>query len=221
MALNLKVIGAGLGRTGTTSLKEALAMLLGGNCFHFLEFKFHPELMKEWLDFTQREDVLNDVSESEWLLQWEKLLPNYSSCVDEPASWYWKELWELFPDALVILSTRDSRSWWESVESVTMQIQNEKGQPELLSETRKEYLKFLFDLYPGLNEELSRGRSVNQFEEHNQRVLAFAEENREFKKRLLVWTPNEGWEPICHALNLPVPNTPFPHRNRRTEYHGY
>ena len=51
MSTNLKVIGAGLGRTGTTSLKLALELLLDGDCFHFLEYKDHPELMSPWQAF--------------------------------------------------------------------------------------------------------------------------------------------------------------------------
>jgi hypothetical protein len=53
MSINLKVIGAGMGRTGTTSLKLALELLLGGDCFHFLEYKTHPELMLPWQTFVE------------------------------------------------------------------------------------------------------------------------------------------------------------------------
>jgi hypothetical protein len=53
VSLDLKVIGAGLGRTGTTSLQEALTTLLNGPCFHFLEYQSHPELMALWLSFVQ------------------------------------------------------------------------------------------------------------------------------------------------------------------------
>ena len=198
-------------------------MLLHGGCFHFLEFKTHPELMSEWLAFTSETQKYKSANMSgpESIPLWECLLPDYIACVDEPASWYWQQLWNTFPNALVILSIRDSNSWWESVKSVTLQIKKEKSQPELLSKSRKEYLEFLFALYPGLNEELSRENSVNAFEEHNRKVLEFAEQNEKFKQRLLVWHPGDGWEPICAALNLPVPDVPFPHKNRRTEYHGY
>ena len=220
MSLNLKVIGAGLGRTGTTSLKYALSMLLGGRCFHFLEFKTHPELMTQWLKFTTEKQVAN-LSEPELISQWENLLPGYIACVDEPSSWYWKQLWTTFPDALVILSIRDSQSWWESVESVTLQIQEEKRHPQLLTTERREYLKFLFSMYPGLNEKVLREDSVSAFEEHNQNILDFANQNEAFKRRLVIWHLNDGWQPICSALNLPVPDVPFPHLNRRNEFHGY
>jgi hypothetical protein len=32
-------------------------------------------------------------------------------------------------------------------------------------------------------------------------------------ERLLVWAPRDGWEPLCEFLELPVPETPFPHLN--------
>jgi len=221
--MNLKVIGAGLGRTGTTSLKEALTILLSGPCFHFLEYKTRPDLMQPWLAFTKEFPRWNaaDVSESVSNSQWERLLPGYIACVDEPASYYWRQLWETFPNALVILSTRDSVSWWESIQSITRQIKEEKRHPDRMTESRREYLEFLYTLYPEIDEESTQEEDIKFFEEHNRKVIAFAEQNEEFGKRLLVWQARDGWEPICDALNLPIPDIPFPHSNRRTEYHGY
>jgi hypothetical protein len=31
--------------------------------------------------------------------------------------------------------------------------------------------------------------------------------------RLLVWSVSDGWEPLCEFLEVPVPDTPFPHLN--------
>jgi hypothetical protein len=52
--------------------------------------------------------------------------------------------------------------------------------------------------------------------------------NREFARnrvksevpaqRLVVWKPGDGWEPICEALNLPVPDEPFPHANSADDF---
>jgi hypothetical protein len=33
------------------------------------------------------------------------------------------------------------------------------------------------------------------------------------KGRLVEWRPEDGWEPICSALHLEVPDQPFPHTN--------
>jgi len=39
----LRIVGAGLGRTGTPSLKLALEQLIGGACYHMAEVWGHPE----------------------------------------------------------------------------------------------------------------------------------------------------------------------------------
>ena len=180
--------------------------------------------MSPWLrfdrEFPKYEAV--DTARSVEISQWESLLPGYVACVDEPASYYWKQLWESFPDALVILSTRDPASWYESVKSITRQIRDEKSQSDRLTPQRREYLDFLYALYPNLDQEDStREEDIGYFIEHNEKVVSYAESNGEFSKRLLVWRPGDGWEPICEALGLPVPDIEFPHSNRRSEYHGY
>jgi hypothetical protein len=38
--------------------------------------------------------------------------------------------------------------------------------------------------------------------------------------RLLEWKPDDGWEPLCAALDLPVPSTAFPHKNSAREFRG-
>ena len=45
----LKVIGSGLGRTGTMSLKLALEQLGFGPCHHMVEVFMHPESMPLWV----------------------------------------------------------------------------------------------------------------------------------------------------------------------------
>ena len=89
----VKVIGAGLGRTGTTSLKQALEHLLDGHCFHFLEYGPHPERMQPWLEFVNTYDRY-DASDGKFEISeniWETLLPGYVACIDEPGSYYWRQ----------------------------------------------------------------------------------------------------------------------------------
>jgi hypothetical protein len=40
--MGIQLVGAGLGRTGTLSLKLALEQLLGGTCHHMFEVLAHP-----------------------------------------------------------------------------------------------------------------------------------------------------------------------------------
>ena len=46
--MTIQLIGAGLGRTGTHSLKLALEQLLGGTCHHMMEVFGHPEEVPVW-----------------------------------------------------------------------------------------------------------------------------------------------------------------------------
>ena len=44
----LRVVGAGLGRTGTFSLKLAMEKLLGAPCYHMVEVFARPEHVADW-----------------------------------------------------------------------------------------------------------------------------------------------------------------------------
>ena len=46
--MSLKLIGAGVGRTGTLSLRTALETLLGEPCYHMFEVRQHPEHIPLW-----------------------------------------------------------------------------------------------------------------------------------------------------------------------------
>lgn len=36
--------------------------------------------------------------------------------------------------------------------------------------------------------------------------------------RLMEWWPEDGWDPLCRALDVPVPDVPFPWQNRRSDW---
>src|SRR5579862_3266948 len=103
-AMGLRVIGTGVGRTGTLSLKGALETLLGGPCYHMLEVIGHPEHVPVWRAAGDGEKV-----------DWGALYADYVATSDFPACLFWREYLELYPDAVVVLSTRSStQAWWES-----------------------------------------------------------------------------------------------------------
>src|SRR5437660_377784 len=99
----LKVVGAGLGRTGTHSLKLALERLLGEPCYHMAEVFQHQEHVPIW-----------HAAANGNMPDWDALFAGYVAEVDWPASAFYKELSEAYPDAPVLLSFRDSEGWWES-----------------------------------------------------------------------------------------------------------
>src|SRR5689334_21114652 len=101
--MSLQVVGAGLGRTGTHSLKIALERLLGAPCHHMIEVFAHPEQIPVW-----------NAAAHGTMPDWNTFLKDYAAVVDWPSAAFYPELMEAFPDALVLLSVRDTQSWWES-----------------------------------------------------------------------------------------------------------
>ena len=102
----MKIIGAGFGRTGTTSLKAALETLGFGPSYRLDEVFKHPEQVAFWEAARRGERV-----------DWEGSFAGYGLAVDWPAFSFYKELMEAFPEAPVILTVRDPDRWYESVRS--------------------------------------------------------------------------------------------------------
>ena len=99
--MTLRMVGAGVGRTGTEPLKVALEHLLGGPCYHMLEALSHPESVAYWAA-AGRSDMPD----------WDQVFDGYVAAVDWPVAAYWPELSEAFPDVLGLLSTRASAQEW-------------------------------------------------------------------------------------------------------------
>ena len=101
--MSLRVIGAGFARTGTHSLKLALEQLLGQPCYHMWELLAQPEHVPVWTAAARGK-----------LPNWGDLLQEYGATVDFPPAAFWPELMEAYPEALVLLSVRDTEAWWQS-----------------------------------------------------------------------------------------------------------
>ena len=110
--MSLRVVGAGLPRTGTASLKTALEQLLGAPCYHMRDIPEHPfDLGDSWHGALRGR-----------LPDWDAVYDGYAAAVDWPTSLFWRELSAHYPTATVLLSVRDSaKTWWESA-NATMHV---------------------------------------------------------------------------------------------------
>ena len=61
--------------------------------------------------------------------------------------------------------------------------------------------------------EMSRSAALAAFDRYNQTVRETVP-----ARRLLTWQARDGWEPLCRALNVPIPDEPFPHLNTRESW---
>ncbi|HEV7163503.1 MAG TPA: sulfotransferase [Solirubrobacteraceae bacterium] len=209
----MKLIGAGMPRTGTLTQKMALEMLGVGPCYHMV-------------------NVLGDLQQA---ILWEQALagkPNwaetfdgYQSTVDWPGGYFYRELAEFYPDAKVLLSVRDPDSWERSMRQTVWSVRNGESLLRLLSSAQShvdpQWRGFL-NMIDGLLWQ-GQGTFAAGHSEPEQLIAAMKRHNAEVQRtidpeRLLVWNASDGWEPLCEFLEVPVPGVPLPHINGRTEF---
>jgi hypothetical protein len=193
----LDLIGAGLGRTGTLSLKLALEQLGFGPCYHMVEVFLKATRPHEWIKAAAGE------------LDWETLFEGYAATVDYPGCIFWRELADRYPAARVILSVRDPADWFESTQST---IFAPRSVERLASSPMNEFFEKTVKRDYG-NRIHDREFMIEQFVRHNAEV-----ERSIPRQRLLVYEVSQGWEPLCDFLGVDVPAAPFPRANSREEF---
>jgi hypothetical protein len=197
----LQVVGAGLGRTGTVSLKSALERLLGAPCYHMTEVFAHlDDHVPVWHAAVRGEPV-----------DWEDLLGGYRAAVDWPVGAFWRPLGEAYPGAIVLLSVRDdAETWWRSADRTVFEAMRREPPPELQA-----WYAMISDLWTATMGERWDDPDVAMaaYERHNAEVRAGVP-----PERLVEWRPGDGWEPLCEALGLPVPEDRFPHENTTADF---
>lgn len=200
----LQVIGAGLPRTGTATLRAALQRLLGGSCYHMLELFDHPEHLAFWRDA------------ADGPVDFPAFFEGYAAAVDWPASQYWRELMDVYPDAPVLLSVRDSaRTWWRSADATVF------GNARRLREAGGEIPPQMRDFSQTMRTAMERlsprwyeaDGAMEAYERHNADVRATVP-----RERLVEWQPGDGWAPLARMLGVPVPDEPFPHENSTADF---
>ena len=202
----MKVIGAGFGRTGTTSLKAALEELGFGTAYHMTEVFTHPGHVHFWEAARRGEAV-----------DWQEFFSGYGVTVDWPACAFYEPLMETFLDAAVILTVRDPERWYESTRNTIYGIRRISSGPA------KCILALAGLFAPGISgivhladDIVWKGTFDDNFEDRQHAIRTFEHHNAEVRRRvpperLLVYDVRDGWEPLCDFLGVEVPDRPFPH----------
>ncbi|MEO6421922.1 MAG: sulfotransferase family protein [Candidatus Nitrotoga sp.] len=192
----LKIIGAGMGRTGTASLKVALETLGIGLCYHMSEVLKNPECIPDW------------VNAAKGNANWDKIFNRYSATVDNPGCNFWKELADYYPEAKIILTVRDADKWFDSTNETIHSAEFASFIKNSPFGTMGK--KTIWDKMG--NRMQDRKYMVNFFKNRTSEIIDYIA-----PERLLVYQVSDGWEPLCTFLNIPVPDTKFPRINSRDE----
>ena len=209
----LKIIGAGFGRTGTMSTYTALNQL-GFPCYHMIEV-LENKANKSHLDFWWK--VANTPAGTQH--NWEEVFAGYTVAVDNPACCVWRELMAAYPDAKVLLTLhpKGPDAWYESTID-TIYFTENRWQFKVLEITTPFGRKF-GQLSRRLIWQRShrgtmddRARAIAHYKQHIEEVKAAVPADR-----LLIFSVDQGWEPLCRFLGVPVPAGDFPNVNDRVQ----
>jgi Sulfotransferase domain len=209
----MKVIGAGVPRTGTLSQKVALEMLGFGPCYHMVNVLGDLTQVEKW---QRAYDGAPD---------WASVFGEHQSTVDWPGGFFYRELLDVYPDAKVVLSTRDPEAWEKSMRDTVWGTYYGGSLICHLSEARR-LVQPLWDDYIRLFKStlfVERGPFVTGHAEPGGLAEGLTRYHEQVKQdvpadRLLVWGVTEGWEPLCEFLEVDVPDAPFPRLNDSKQY---
>jgi len=199
----IEVVGAGFGRTGTTSLKIALEKLGFDKCYHMFEVRAHPEHVPLWAAAHRGEKV-----------DWDALFAGYRATVDWPSCNLWRELAAFYPEAKVILTTRDPERWYESIMNTIYPSSMDAASST--DPTARAFGTWAVEIiwnrvFDGRMQDKAHVLDVLRRHEADVRASVPA-------GRLLVFDAAQGWAPLCRFLGKPVPEEPYPRLNTTDDF---
>jgi hypothetical protein len=199
--MTMQVIGAGVGRTGTMSLRLALNQLGLGPCHHMEDvLKNMATQVPLWTDASNGNP------------NWSAIYSGFESAVDWPTAAFYRELVVEYPAAKFVLSVRSPESWAASFGSTIYKVLagKDNAPPE-----KKDWIDMAETIIDrsGFPQGLDDDGLMHAFMRHNETVKATIPANQ-----LLEFEAKDGWEPLCNFLGVAVPDTPFPRTNNREEF---
>lgn len=212
----IQVIGAGMSRTGTVSFGLALERLLDGPVYHGGEAIAVREEshVRKWIDILHRTPCRSDEDRRYVREALREHFKGYVAVTDSPLINFVEELLELYPDAKVIVTTRDPDDWWRSMGPI---VRNSK----------MGFLGFAFYWLPTLRyfttyvEAMEKGRYGELYFRDGNQTCVWGTYGYHMdyvrrvvpKEKLVLYNVSEGWGPLCDILGVEVPDEAFPRAN--------
>lgn len=210
----MEILALGVSRSGTDSLKRALEQLGYDHTYHGWDAIEDPEQLVFWYQalnakFRGGKKFTRD--------DWDRMLGNCRAVSDLPAILFAEELIEAYPEARVILSTRDVDSWYQSVlttfEPMVRDWPARFG--HFFHPVVFQYEIFIIIYYCFFRgSPRKNGKAI--YAEHNDMIRRLVP-----KERLLEYHVREGWEPLCNWLGKDIPSKEMPNGNSSVEFRAY
>lgn len=181
----MKIFGIGLARTGTTSLSKALE-ILGYKSVH-VECNVMEVSNDDGYD---RFSIINNV------------LEDNEAIIGTPLSPCFEMLANKYPDALFIITLRESEGWLKSCSLFFTE-------KLLMDENHKALHRWLYNSILYDKEKFMKG-----YINYVCKVLKFFDSKR---NRLLLYSlcSRSSWKPLCDFLGKEIPDIPLPHESKR------
>lgn len=213
----VQVINAGLSRTGTVSMQLAFQKLLDGPVYHggthCLAGKDADA--KKWVQYFEERRAGNKEQALKLLRE---VTAGYVAYTDSPICLAVDDMVELYPNAKVVLVTRDPERWWKSYEAILVYCQSPflpflapiwptlRWFPALTSQ----WVVWVKDVLRDAGKPPVFGPEI--IKAHNEQVMKLVP-----KEKLLVMEVKDGWGPLCKFMGKPIPDEPFPRLNDADE----
>lgn len=242
-AAELRVIGAGMGRTGTDSLRHALNALGVGPTYHMAELLgisdtlARPVSPLEMLGLAPGHNDLwaeaNRNISAGVPPDFSAIMEHYASAVDFPSAAFWPELLEAYPDAKVVLTVREPHSLHRSISGSWCRLIGSGSRLDRLV-AQLTFLRPYGKRNKRMHEAMAEGTArilempgfswVKACDDETYAVAAFKEWDARVKaavpsSRLLIFeTGKHGYPELARFLGVEEPTEPYPRRNSASEF---
>ncbi|KAJ3471839.1 hypothetical protein MRS44_001938 [Fusarium solani] len=224
----MEVICIGMPRSGTESLQHALIRLGYDHTYHGWDINFEsPNYSQQWIRLCRKKwfpPMGGDVDLT--AADFDAVMGHAVAVADAPASVFAAELIEAYPEAKVVLNYRRDVDAWHKSASNTLARAQHHWPLFLLSCLDKEcfwswhlYVRFMWPgLFRAIDGNIETG--IARCGKWAARAHYSMVRGMVPKERLLEWSVEDGWEPLCEFLGKPVPDEPFPHENAAVGWAG-
>lgn len=214
----MEVLSLGAPRTGTLTMREAYEILGYANPYHYASIFENCKDSDMWIDALDAKFRPGSGKKAFGKAEFDKLLGHSGAITDVPAIIFWRELMEAYPEAKIVLVSRDEEKWLKSMKGLVSGILNPVGRYVLRNTDPSRtgrilnlgmaWIKDWFGVQGSLSVDKVMKRARGTYRSHYADIRATVP-----KEKLLEYELGSGWEPLCKFLGKDVPNVPFPNRN--------